>query len=671
MGTSETTLHNHTDVAKCPRPLRIVLVFPILPTLPLDSSFTHVQRGVQKKVQPHKGLGEARICSPPISDLTTRALYDYVVIYDSTPQRLLQSFNDLTDFALGRGLPSAKHEFHDKCVLESFKATNRETSSGSRTTKHTLHGPEVIDRFPPRRVHAIFSVLPTPGVFTLPGSIHVQFSDGPGNKSRKKATANPIFSSAWSKLRAEVRPSAARSDVVGAPPAGGPYVRVCVKHWLAAPPFPVATSPRWRPPVSVCPETAAPLRRPLIPFSAACRLLLSGTATSARGRLILSSAHGVVTSTFSWDQLEPVSDSGLPPFQDFSLFHLLVFDSSCEPSVLQNSTTSPQKRSFPHQRCSLVLGETPSPTFTMFLVARSKNQDAQASTSTSSTAAPVQAPSLRANYPLRAPAGGKAVDSGGGEQPTPTPKFIHPFIILSFAADAEAPQADVSTLLAFASAPPATPMQEGGNYPLCAPAGGNAVDSGGGEKPTLSPNSICSCQNLSGADARSQAGVPTPLALATAPPTTPFLRSKLAAPWTGGRSPYFSRPVCSSGCESASAFGFFCLGSPIWTNPGFLPPSLVKRRVSSPPHAEEGDQVDDNPLQAAATKARCSPPEMVVPLLRQSKRGGASQQQYCCSFGSTLRQISCSLQAHRCFALRGPPTWGGSANYQVQHQDGL
>ena len=252
------------------------------------------------------------------------------------------------------------------------------------------------------------------------------------------------------------------------------------------------------------------------------------------------------------------------------------------------------------------------------------------------------------------------MDSGGGEQPTPTPKFIHPFIILSFAADAEVPQADVSTLLAFASAPPATPMQEGGNCPPCAPAGGNAVDSGGGEKPTLSPNLICPCQNLSGADARSQAGVPTPLALATAPPTTPFLRSKLAAPWTGGRTSCFSRPACSSGSESASAFGFFCLGSPIWTNPRFLPPSLVKRRVSRPPHAEEGDQVDDNHLQSVAAKARCSPPAMVVPPLQQSKRGGgASQRQCCCIFGSPLRQISCSVQAHRCFALRVPPTWGG------------
>ena len=322
-GPNSTKRFKPDDVVNCMPFVISCTDFPIPPIIRLEPSFTYVQ----EKVQPNKGLEEARISLSPVSDTTTRPLYDSVVVYHLPPRRLLQNFNNLSDFALGKRLSPVKNEFHYKRVLEKFETANRGTFSGTSTSEHALHRSEVISHFPHRRMLAEFSVPPTADVFTPPGSINVQFSDEPGNISRKKASANSIFSSAWSKLRAEVPASPARSDVVGAPPAGGPYVRVCVKHWLAAPPFPVATSPRWRPPVSVCPETAAPLRRPLIPFSAACRLLLSGTATSARGRLLHSSAHGVVTSTCSWDQLEPASDSGLPPFQDFSLFHLLVFDS--------------------------------------------------------------------------------------------------------------------------------------------------------------------------------------------------------------------------------------------------------------------------------------------------------------------------------------------------------
>ena len=165
-------------------------------------------------------------------------------------------------------------------------------------------------------------------------------------------------------------------------------------------------------------------------------------------------------SASSCDKQELIFDSGLPPFQDFALFHFLVVDSVCELSMLQNSTASPQGRSSQQEKCSLVLGERPPSTFITFYVAYSDNQDAQASTSFPSTAAPVQAPSLHANFPLRAPAGGNAVDSGGGEQPTPTPNFIFPFNILSFAASAGASQVEFITLLALVSVPPATPMHE-------------------------------------------------------------------------------------------------------------------------------------------------------------------------------------------------------------------
>ena len=114
----------------------------------------------------------------------------------------------------------------------STSASGLAISSGSG--EHALHGSEVISR----RVLA-FSLLPTSGVFLSPGSINVQFSDEPGNTSRKRQVP---FSSARSKLRADVQPSAASSDVVGAPPDGGPNVRVFGEHWF--------TSTRWPPPVS-------------------------------------------------------------------------------------------------------------------------------------------------------------------------------------------------------------------------------------------------------------------------------------------------------------------------------------------------------------------------------------------------------------------------------------
>ena len=236
---------------------------------------------IQEKVHSNKGLEEARVSFSPVSDTVTHAFYDHVVVSHSTPRRLLQNVNDLTDFAWTRELPFAKHEFHDKRVLESFEAVDRETSSGSRTNERALHGSVVISCCPHRRVLAEFSVLPTFDVFTLPGSTDVQFSDGPGNKSRKKANANSIFSSARPLLRAEVPASSASSDVVRAPPDGGPYAGVFFKHLLVSLPFLVATSPRWPHPVLVCHGTAAPLRRAQIPDSAARRLLLSATATSA------------------------------------------------------------------------------------------------------------------------------------------------------------------------------------------------------------------------------------------------------------------------------------------------------------------------------------------------------------------------------------------------------
>ena len=170
-------------------------------------------------------------------------------------------------------------------------------------------------------------------------------------------------------------------------------------------------------------------------------------------------AHGGVTSPFSWDQRKSISDTALLPCQDFSLFHLLVFDSLCEPSVLQNSLASQRGRSSLQQRCSLMLGERPPSTFFTFYVVCSDTLDTQASTSTSPTAAPVLAPSLHANFPLHAPVGGHEVDSGGGEQPTPTPNSIFPSNILFIAADVDASPAVVPTPLALAPLPPATPMQ--------------------------------------------------------------------------------------------------------------------------------------------------------------------------------------------------------------------
>ena len=162
-------------------------------------------------------------------------------------------------------------------------------------------------------------------------------------------------------------------------------------------------------------------------------------------------------SSFFWGKQELIFDSCLIQVQNFSLFHLLVFDSLCKPSVLQNSMASPQERSSHTQRCSLVWGETPSTFVQISVVANSDNQDAQASTSISSTAVPVQA-SPRAYNPLCAPPEGNAVDLGGGENPTPT-LCIYPFTILCLASIADAPQEDVLTPLALACTPPATPKQ--------------------------------------------------------------------------------------------------------------------------------------------------------------------------------------------------------------------
>ena len=242
-------------------------------------------------------------------------------------------------------LSTIKHELHDKSAFERFEATNRGTSSGSMTSEHALHGSKVISHFPPQRVLNNLSVLSTSDALPLLGSNDMHFSEHPENNSLKKATANPIFSSARAGLLLEVSPSPSSYDV-GILQGGGPNAGVSFEETLGGVTFSVAPSPPLSPPFPAVPVNATPARRPLISASAARRLLLSGTAASARRRLQhLSSAQERRTNAFPRDhQLEAVPDSGLIQLQDTSLFHLLDFANlSANSAVSANKLPRPRK----------------------------------------------------------------------------------------------------------------------------------------------------------------------------------------------------------------------------------------------------------------------------------------------------------------------------------------
>jgi hypothetical protein len=91
-------------VVACPPSVTSGLNSPMQPTGRLRPAFTHVQGMVKSG----SGLKEARVRFSPVFDTTTRAFYDYVVVFHSNPRRLLQNFKGLTVFASRRGLPSAR-----------------------------------------------------------------------------------------------------------------------------------------------------------------------------------------------------------------------------------------------------------------------------------------------------------------------------------------------------------------------------------------------------------------------------------------------------------------------------------------------------------------------------------------------------------------------------------
>ena len=219
LGTSETTLHNSTEVAKCPLPFCTVPVFPILPTIRLEPSLTHVLCGIggvalktktvtsilifknrttwranirspsedkhvgtnisgspmvspnsalvkepsnaQRQVHSNKGLEEVKNSSSPVSSATPRVFDDSVVAYHSTPRRLHQNPKGASNIALTSTLSSVEHEFHDKRVLDKFEASNRGTSSRTKTSEHALPSSKVVSSSPSRHVlipHSAFCV---------------------------------------------------------------------------------------------------------------------------------------------------------------------------------------------------------------------------------------------------------------------------------------------------------------------------------------------------------------------------------------------------------------------------------------------------------------------------------------------------------------------------------
>ena len=104
------------------------------------------------------------------------------------------------------------------------------------TSEHALHGSKVISHFPPQRVLNNLGVLSTSDVFPLLGSNDMHFSEHPENNSLKKATANPIFSSARAGLLLEVSPSPSSYDV-GILQDGGPNAGVSFSFSPFVPPF--------------------------------------------------------------------------------------------------------------------------------------------------------------------------------------------------------------------------------------------------------------------------------------------------------------------------------------------------------------------------------------------------------------------------------------------------
>jgi hypothetical protein len=256
---------------------------------------------------------------------------DSIVVSHSSPRRLLQNSKGMSEFALRTTLSSAIHGFQDKSAFEKFEAANRGTSSDSRTSKHALHGSEVISRFPPRRVLSNLGVLPTCDDFPLTGSTDFYFSDNPPNVSRKKATANLIFSSARADLQQEVSTSPSSSDV-GNLPNGGPCAGEPFEEPLGEVTFSVAPSPPLFPPLWAVPVIATPVRRPLISASAARRLLQSGPASAVAsvkkpGKLPSSAPRGSSPMLFG----SPQSKS-TPPFRTKPASSSKMVSSAVKPS---------------------------------------------------------------------------------------------------------------------------------------------------------------------------------------------------------------------------------------------------------------------------------------------------------------------------------------------------
>ena len=314
---------------------------------------------VQEKVQSNEGLEEARGGFSSGFDATEPTLHDSAGVYHSISRRMHQNSKDASDCPLETRLSSVIKGFHDKSAFERFETANRGTSSDSMTSEHALHGSEVVSRFPPQRTLNNLSVFSTTDVFPLPGSTDMQFLEHPENNSRKKATANPIFSSARADLQPEVSPSPSCSDV-GNLPGGGPNAGLSFEEPLGEVTFSVASSPLLFSPLPAVPVTATPARRPLISASAARRLLLSDSATSARRRLQHVSASEGRTNAYSRDhQLEAVPDAGLIQLQDNSLFHLLDFHNLSAPAVPSLKLPRPRKQPTLQRKVSSLLFAEP------------------------------------------------------------------------------------------------------------------------------------------------------------------------------------------------------------------------------------------------------------------------------------------------------------------------
>ena len=130
----------------------------------------------------------------------------------------------------------------------------------------------------------------------------------------------------------------------------------------------VVHSPRLSPPVMLFPDTATPLQ-PRI--SASARRPLPAAITMPARLLLLQHSYTPtgVTSAFSRsNQQGPISDSGANPFQETSLFRLLVCDTLSAPAVPAKKLPRPGKLPTSQHMFSPVLVEPWAAAPTIFCV---------------------------------------------------------------------------------------------------------------------------------------------------------------------------------------------------------------------------------------------------------------------------------------------------------------